>query len=92
LSRYFFNEAGYETREEFRPFEGSAWTLERVLDPNSNAAVRVILHCQTAKIPLPLELDTRLSEAGESRITYLGETCERAEKKVQKEPTSENEQ
>jgi YD repeat-containing protein len=94
LSRYFFNEAGYETREEFRPSVGPGWTLERVYDANSNAAVEAILRCQTAKIRLPLELDTRLGEAGESRITYLAEICERAEKKLRSEgkPTSGNEQ
>ena len=82
LSRYFFNEAGYETREEFRPTEGSGWTLERVRDSNSNATVQVILRCPSGKIRLPLNLDSPLAASGESRISYLAETCERAEKKL----------
>lgn len=83
LSRYFFNEAGYETREQFRPTKGSGWTLERVRDPSSNVTVDVILRCPAAKIHLPLNLDSPLASGDESRITYLTETCERAGKRLQ---------
>jgi YD repeat-containing protein len=94
LSRYFFNEAGYETREEFRPTEGSGWTLERVREPKSNAVVEVILRCPTAKIRLPINLDSPLAAGGESGIRYLSEACERAEKKLQprEQPASSNNQ
>jgi hypothetical protein len=92
LSRYFFNAQGYETRQEFRPVEGSGWSLDRTLDPTSNATVGVILHCQTAKIRLPLKMDTPLQESGESRIPYLASVCEREEKKLQSQgnPTPKN--
>jgi YD repeat-containing protein len=86
LSRYFFNAAGYETRQEYSPLEGAGWTLERVHDPNSNATVQVILKCQTQKTHLPLELDTPLGEAGEARISFLDEICQRLEKKLEPQP------
>jgi YD repeat-containing protein len=93
LSRYFFNEAGYEFHEEFLPTEGSGWKLDRVRDPNSNATVEIILRCPTASIRLPLDFDFPLASANESGISYLTEACERTEEKVQppEEPPSTNE-
>jgi YD repeat-containing protein len=97
LSRYFFNESGYEYREQFLPFvpaEVPGWTLERVRDPNSNATVDLILRCSSESIRLPLNLDFQLAAASESGISYLTQACEQAEEKLQppEKPDSSNEQ
>jgi hypothetical protein len=81
FSRYFFNEDGYETRQEFRSVKGLRWTFDRVRSPNSNATVEVLLTCRTAKIHLPLEFDIPLGEGGEARDEYLSQTCMRAERR-----------
>jgi YD repeat-containing protein len=79
LSHYFFNELGYEIRQQFQPVKGAGWTYERVRNPASNATRAVILQCRVAKIELPLEFDVPLGEEGESRIAYLSAACKRAE-------------
>jgi hypothetical protein len=81
VSRYFFNEDGYETRQEFRSVKGLRWTFDRVRSPNSNATVEVLLRSPTAKIHLPLELDIPLGEGGEARDRYLSQTCKKAERR-----------
>jgi YD repeat-containing protein len=82
LSRYFFNELGYETRQEFKPVKGFGWTYERMRNPNSNATIEVVVRCHSATIELPLEFDVPLGEEGELRIAYLSAACKGAESKA----------
>ena len=84
LSRYFFNDLGYETRQEFKPVKGFGWTYERMRNPVSNATTRVIVHCQRATIELPIQLDIPLGEDGEARIDYLSAACGQAESKIRR--------
>jgi hypothetical protein len=83
LSRYFFNELGYDTREEFKPVKGPGWTFERVRDLNSNVITEVALRCQNVTIQLPAEFDVALGEDGDSRIEYLSAACKKAESEAQ---------
>jgi YD repeat-containing protein len=84
LTRFFFNEAGYEIREEFvSATDASRWTLERTLDKNSNATVELVLHCQNKEVQLPLAMDGALIGAGDHREKYLGETCRRPGKSLE---------
>jgi hypothetical protein len=80
-TRYFFNQAGYVIREEFRAPNGAAWTLEQARDPNSNSTVRATLHCATGKTDLPLGQNSPLELNGESEIAYFTRACELIEKK-----------
>ena len=82
FSRYFFNELGYETGQDFKPVKGSGWTYERKRNPNSNATAEVVVHCHNATIELPIEFDVPLGEDGELRIAYLSATCRAAESTV----------
>jgi hypothetical protein len=94
LSRYFFNEARYEIREEFRSADGTGWTLELSRDPNSNAAIDATLQCRAAKIHLPLKHGSPLELNGESQTIFLTRTCERMERerKPQEEHASGSDQ
>jgi hypothetical protein len=49
LSRYFFNELGYEMRQEFKPVKGPGWTYERVRNPHSNATTEVVVRCHSGQ-------------------------------------------
>jgi YD repeat-containing protein len=82
LSRYFFNEVGYEIREEFHPVKGEGWTYERVRDPKSNEAVELFVQCRTAKIELPIEFDEPLGSDDNRRSRFLSARCKRAEAKA----------
>lgn len=88
LSRYFFNEAGYVIREEFRSPGGAAWTLEQARDHNSNSTLRATLHCNTAKSDLPLGPNSPLELNGESEVAYFTKACELIEKKHQEKQAS----
>ena len=92
LTRYFFNEAGYVIREEFRSPKGVAWTLEQARDPNSNSTLRATLHCTTAKSDLPLGPNSPLELNGESEIAYFTKACELIEKKSLGEQASGSDQ
>jgi YD repeat-containing protein len=83
LSRYFFDELGYDTREEFKRVKGPGWTFERVRDLNSNVITEVVLRCQSVTIKLPAEFDVALGEDGDSRIEYLSAACKKAESEAQ---------
>lgn len=86
FSRYFFNELGYETRQEFTPVKGQGWTYELVRNPKSNATSEIVVRCHNSTIELPVELDAPLGENGESRIAYLSAACKGADSKVSPEP------
>jgi hypothetical protein len=81
FSRYFFNEFGYETRQEFQPMKGAGWTYERVRNPNSNATTEVVVRFHNATVELPSEFDVPLGEDGETRIAYISVACKKAESK-----------
>jgi hypothetical protein len=80
-STYFFNELGYQMRQEFKPVKGPGWTYERARNPHSNATTEVVVHCHSATIELPIEFNAPLGEDGESRIAYLSAACKDAEGK-----------
>jgi YD repeat-containing protein len=82
FSRYFFNEFGYETRQEFQPVKGAGWTYERVRNPNSNATTEVVVRCRNATVELPIEFDIPLGQDGETRIDYISAACKKAESKA----------
>jgi len=82
LSQYFFNELGYETRQEFQPTKGPGWIYQQVRDPKSNAATEAFLQCGSVKVALPLEVEIPLGENGEAQIAYLSAACKRAENSI----------
>jgi len=81
LSKYFFNSEGYETRREFYPATGFAWSLNQLHDAATNATTDLILTCASGKVHLSLSLKIPLSGPGDTDIPFLSNICERANQK-----------
>jgi YD repeat-containing protein len=54
FTRFFFNDAGYETRKDFSRGKTTHWSLRRVRDPQTNAVVDFRLRCGASEVKLPV--------------------------------------
>lgn len=75
LEHFFFNAAGYIVREDFSRGKGTAWSLRRVRDAQTNAVLDVRLQCRTTEIQVPVKLDGFL-EKSQLYIPYFSRFCE----------------
>jgi YD repeat-containing protein len=80
LEHFFFNDAGYTVREDFSGGKGTAWSLRRVRDAQTNAVLEVRLQCRMAEIKVPVKLDGFL-EKSQLYIPYFSSYCEQIESK-----------
>ena len=76
LEHFFFNDAGYTVREDFSRGKGTAWSLRRVRDAQTNAVLDVRLQCRTTEIQGPVKLDGFL-EKSQLYIPYFSRFCDR---------------
>jgi len=77
LTHYFFNDAGFEIREDFSHGKTMHWSLRRIRDANTNAVRELKLVCGGGqKVELPPALDTSLGKS-EAYIPYFSQYCAR---------------
>lgn len=74
LTRYFFDEAGYEDHEEFVSRK-LAWTLAYMRQERTKQILDITLSCPTAKKHLPLRFAEVLDKMGEAHKFYVSEVC-----------------
>jgi len=74
FTRFFFNDAGYEVREDFSWGKAIHWSLSRVRDPQTNAVLDLRLLCGTTETKLPVKLDGTLQRS-EFYIPYFSAYC-----------------
>jgi YD repeat-containing protein len=76
LSKYFFNEAGYEYRHQFRPGTRFGWVLELSRDPHDNSVSGMTLTCNNNKASMTLRsYDDDLIESADERRSRLSKLC-----------------
>ena len=84
LEHFYFNDAGYSIREDFSRGKGTAWSLRRVRDAQTNAVLDVRLQCRTAEIQVPVKLDGFL-EKSQLYIPYFSRYCNQIDSKHKSE-------
>lgn len=77
LSHYYFNAAGYETREDFAPPQGVKWSLELTRHPETNATTDAWLTCSTTRIHVPANVSDKLQAMGDSHKMAISRECQK---------------
>lgn len=75
LTRFFFDEAGYQYREEYEIANQKPWVLDYVFEPRTRKLVNVTLSCSGVKKNMPLQLADEVEAMGEEHKAFLAEGC-----------------
>lgn len=76
LTRYYFNAAGYEIREDFVPPRGIKWSLEFTRDAETNATTDTWLTCPTMKVQVPAKISEELQAMGDGHKSVISKKCQ----------------
>lgn len=78
LARHFFDEAGYEYREEYEVANQKKWVLDYTWQPRTHKLVNLALSCSGIKKNMPLKVAEEIDAMGESHKAILTEFCRQA--------------
>lgn len=77
LARWFFDESGYEYREELYRGKMLLWTLEDRYEPDTHRRLGLTLSCGSQKTSLPVTFAAKIDALGETHRRYVSEMCRR---------------
>ena len=86
MSNYFFNAAGYATREDFTPLNGAKWSLEYTRHPETNATTDTWLSCRASRIHVSASISAKLEAMGEGHQLVVSKECESLEARSAQQP------